>query len=108
MKTLSYALALLPVAVFAEGGLPNQPYIYVEGKAEIEKPADMAIFHFDVVARTADEQKANTEVQTKANKVFDLVKARKISDQDMIAESLCSEPQFENEENYPKRGKVIG
>jgi uncharacterized protein YggE len=107
-RFLFLPLLMLPVAVFAEGGLPDKPYIYVEGKAEIEKPADMATLRFQVVARAPEDQKANAEVQIKANKVFGLLKQRKISDQDVIAESLHSEPQFENEENYQKRGKIIG
>ena len=67
-----------------------------------------ATLHFEVVVRAPEEQKANAETQAKANKVFELFKQRKISDQDVIAESLRSEPQFENQENYQKRGKLIG
>jgi len=48
---------------FADGGLPNQLYLYVEGKAEIEKPTDMVTLRFDLVARNADQTKANQEVQ---------------------------------------------
>jgi uncharacterized protein YggE len=108
MKLLLFVLLILPGVLFAQGGLPNQPYIYVEGKAEIEKPADMVTLRFEVVARAPNEQKANAEVQAKANKVFELAKERKISNEDVIAESLRSEPQFENEENYQRRGKLIG
>ena len=108
MKLLLLILLILPGILLAQGGLPSQPYIYVEGKAEIEKPADMVTLRFDVVARAPDEQKANAQVQTKANKVFELTKEQKISNEDVIAESLRSEPQFENEENYQKRGKLIG
>ena len=41
MKPLLFVLLVLPGILLAQGGLPNQPYIYVEGKAEIEKPADI-------------------------------------------------------------------
>lgn len=108
MKCLLLPLLVFPLSVLAEGGLPSQPYIYVEGKAEVEKPADMVTLRFEVVARAADEQKANAEVQAKANKVLELAKDRKISNDDVIAESLNSQPQFENEDNYQRRGKVIG
>jgi uncharacterized protein YggE len=109
MKVVPFLMTLLlPHMVLAQGGLPNQPYIYVEGKAEVEKLADMARLHFEVVARAPDEKKANADVQAKANKVFELTKDRGISKDDVIAESLHSEPQFENEENYQKKGKVIG
>ena len=108
-RFLFLPLLMLPIAVFAEGGLPDKPYIYVEGSAEIQKSADMVTFRFDVVGRASDQPKANQEVQTKANKVFELVKNAKIADNDLIAEDLRSEPEFEQEENYSRgRGKLIG
>ena len=108
MKRLVYIAALLPLTVFAQGGLPTQPYIYVEGKAEVEKPADMATLRFDVVSRSPDEKKANADVQAKANAVFDLVKSRGIANADVLAESLRSQPQFENGQDYSRKGKLIG
>jgi hypothetical protein len=53
IKLLLFVLLILPGVLFAQGGLPNQPYIYVEGKAEIEKPADMVTLRFDLVTRNA-------------------------------------------------------
>ena len=108
MKITLYLLLLFPICVFAQGGLPTQPYIYVEGKAGAEKPADMVTLQFEIVARQAEERKANAEVQAKANAVFDLAKSRGLANDDVIAQSLRSEPQFENPENYPKKGKIIG
>lgn len=110
MKKLVFlAFASLPLSVLAEGGLPDKPYIYVEGKAEIEKPADMVTLRFDLVARNPDQNKANQEVQAKANKIFELFTKRKIAENDIVASDIKSEPQFENNEEYGrKRGKVIG
>jgi len=34
-------LVILPISVFAQGGLPEKPYIYVQGSAEAEKAPDM-------------------------------------------------------------------
>lgn len=62
MRSFLFALLILPLSALAGDGLPNQPYIYVEGKAEIEKPADMVTLRFDLVARNADQAKANQEV----------------------------------------------
>jgi uncharacterized protein YggE len=108
MKLFLLALLSLPPSLLAGDGLPTQPYIYVEGKAEIEKPADMVTLTFDVVVRAPDQRKANEEVQTMANKIFGLLNSRKIGENDVIAESLTSEPEFEQEENYPsRRGKLI-
>ncbi|MBA2432642.1 MAG: hypothetical protein H0V56_11110 [Chthoniobacterales bacterium] len=50
-RLLLLACVGLPVSLLAEGGLPNQRYLYVEGKAEIEKPADLVRLQFDVVVR---------------------------------------------------------
>src|SRR6267142_4421028 len=86
MKTLVvYAFALFPLTVVAAGsevaglaGLPNQPFLYVEGKAEIEKPPDLISLHFEISGRNADQGKANREVQAKAKKLFALFKEAKI------------------------------
>src|SRR5438132_1290983 len=110
MKTSLFLLLALPVSLLAEGGLPNQPYIYVEGKAEIEKPADMVTLRFDLVARNADQAKANQEVQSKATKIFGMLNGRKIEQSDVIAADLKSEPVYEHDEenSYRKRGKIVG
>lgn len=98
----------LPLSLFAQGGLPDKPYIYVEGKAEIEKSADVVTLRFDVVARNPDQNKANQEVQAKANKIFALLKEEKIAENDVIASDLQSEPQYEEKESGRRQGKVIG
>lgn len=106
-KFLLLACLGFPLPVFAQGGLPDKPYIYVEGKAEVEKPADLATLRFDLVARNADQTKANQEVQSKANRIFGLLNQRKIAPADVIASDIKSEPQFEKGDDY-KRGKVTG
>src|SRR6266404_4337170 len=77
MKLVLLACVSLPLSLLAESGLPDKPYIYVEGSAEIEKPADMVTLRFDLVARNPDQNKANQEVQAKANKILALLKERK-------------------------------
>lgn len=110
MKRLLFiSLSVFPACVFASGGLPDKPYIYVEGKAEVEKPADMMTLRFQLVGRAAQQSKANEEVQATANKIFALIKERKIADSDAIAEDIRSEPEFEKGDDYSdKRGKLIG
>ena len=110
MKRFAFLfLLLVPILVFAEGGLPDRPYIYVDGKAEIEKPADIMIVRFDIVGRAPQQPKANEEVQTKANKIFGLLKDRKIGDNDVIAEDIRSQPEFQKGDEYSdNRGKIIG
>jgi uncharacterized protein YggE len=106
MKRFLFVLLTLPLCAFADGGLPTQPYIYVEGKAEIEKPADMVTLRFDLVARNPDQTKANEEVQMRAAKIFALLNGRKVAQDDVIAENLRSEAEFEQSER--NRGKLIG
>jgi uncharacterized protein YggE len=109
MKRFLFPLLIFPMSVFAEGGLPDKPYIYVEGKAEIKKPADLVTMRFDLVGRAPDQPKANEDVQSKANKIFAMLKERKIADNDFIAEDLRSEPEYEQDENYSRgHGKLIG
>lgn len=103
------SLLIFPISVFAEGGLPDEPYIYVEGKAQMEKPADIMTLQFELVGRAAQQAKANEEVQSKANKMFVLAKDRKIASEDVIAEDIRSEPEFERGDEYSdRRGKLVG
>jgi uncharacterized protein len=109
MKLFLFALLSLPLSVLADGGLPNQPYIYVQGTAEVEKPADLAMLRFDVVARAADRVKANQEAQANAAKVFALLNSKKIAENDVVAQDLKSEPEFEESQNSSRSsGKIIG
>ena len=108
-KLVLLASVAFPLSLFAQGGLPDKPYVYVEGKAEIEKPADVVILRFGLLARNADQAKANQEVQTKATKILSLLDERKIAQTDVVASDLNSEPEYENdEESGRKRGKIIG
>ncbi|MFL6501434.1 MAG: SIMPL domain-containing protein, partial [Candidatus Udaeobacter sp.] len=109
MKPLILLLCLiLPISALAECGLPNQPYIYVKGMAGDEKPADLVIARFDLVARAPDQLKANADVQGRSSKVFSLFRERKIGDNDIIAEQIRSEADFEQTDTYPRRGKLVG
>jgi len=108
-KLVLLAVIALPLSLFAEAGLPDKPYIYVEGKAETDKPPDMVTLRFDLAARFPDQAKANQDVQGKANKILALLKEKKIGDNDIIAGDIKSEPQVEGDENNPRRnGKIIG
>jgi uncharacterized protein YggE len=89
MNRFFLALFSLPISVLAEGGLPDRPPIYVEGRAEIQKPADMLTLKFDLVGSAPD--------QAKASKVFAMLKERKVANSDVIAENIRAEPQFEQD-----------
>jgi uncharacterized protein len=117
MKTLvvcASVLFLLTVVtpgseVAGLAGLPNQPFLYVQGKADIGKAPDLIALHFEISGRNADQGKANQEVQAKAKTLFALFKEANIEDRDIVAQDLASEPGFEREEaDEKKRGKLIG
>jgi uncharacterized protein YggE len=109
MRRFLLLLFSLPLVAFADSGLPSAPYIYVEGKTEVEKPADVVTLRFDLVGRAPKQPKANEDVQTNANKIFALIKDHKIADSDVIAEDIRSEPEFEKGDEYSdKPGKLIG
>ena len=114
MKTLVVcAFALVPFTVVAEvnnlTGLPNQPFLYVEGKAQIEKAPDIISITFNIEGRNAEQGKANREVQAKAKKVFALLKQANVEDRDVVAQDLRSEAEYERDEvDTKKRGKLIG
>jgi hypothetical protein len=107
-RFLFLALAIFPISVFAGSGLPDKPYIYVEGQATIENPADEASIHFTVVAHNPDVVKANQEVQANVAKLLKFLDEKKIAKTDVIAENLHAEPEYDREENSSKRGKLIG
>ncbi len=107
------AFALVPFTVVAEvnnlTGLPNQPFLYVEGKAQIEKAPDIISITFNIEGRNAEQGKANQEVQAKAKKVFQLLKEAKVEDRDIVAQDLQSSAEYERDEmDTRKRGKLIG
>ena len=62
-RFLFFSLIICPISLFADGGLPDKPYIYVEGKAEIQKPADMAILTFDLVVRATGGKQGHRSAQ---------------------------------------------
>lgn len=108
MKACFLPLLFAPLCLLAEGGLPTQPYIYVEGKAEVEKPADMVTLRFEVSAMQSDQGAANKLVQAQANKVFALIKAAEVQDKDVIAADLESEAEYERPDDAERRGKLLG
>src|SRR4051812_47316352 len=108
MKAL-LLLFLLPLSALGDAGLPTVPYLYVEGKGEVEKPADKVTLRFELSTTNPDQAAANKSVQAQARKIFELFKTAKVADTDVIAGDLSSEAEYEEEEGAPNRhGKFIG
>ena len=109
---LLLSLLVDPISVFAGGGLPDKPYIYIEGTAEIQKAADIVTLRFEVVCRAPRQPKANEQLQAGATKVFGVLNESKITEPDVIAETIRTGPEFEQSGgSYTYsggRGKLIG
>jgi uncharacterized protein YggE len=110
VRSLLTLLLCLPLFAWADAGLPTQPYIYVEGRAEVEKPADMVTLTFALSFLNLDLAAANKLVQAQANQVFALLKAAEVADKDVIASDLESaeERQEQDDTLPPRRGEVPG
>jgi uncharacterized protein YggE len=102
--------ALTPTLLFAEAnaGLPDKPYIYVQGSAEAQKAPDIVTLNFDLIGHAPLRAKANDDVQSRAAKVFDMLAKLKISKDDTIADDIRTEEEFEDSEGGRKTQKVIG
>jgi uncharacterized protein YggE len=99
----------LPVLALAQGGLPAQPYIYVVGKAEIQKPAEIVTMRFDLMGQNPDQSKANQDVQAKASKILGLLNERRIAEGDVVATDITSQPDYERDDEGTRgHGKLIG
>lgn len=107
-RFLFLPLLMLPIAAFAESGLPDKPYIYVQGSAESEKAPDIVTLTFDLIGHAPQRSKANDDVQSRAAKVFDMLAKLKISKDDTIADDFRTEEEFEESEGGRKTQKVIG
>ena len=107
MKFLLPALAALTSFAFADG-LPTVPYLYVQGSAEVEKKADLVSLRFKLADTNKEVAEANRAVQAQAAKVFALLKATGIADEDVIASGINSEAEYEEGQGYGRRGKLLG
>lgn len=108
-RFLLLSMLALPISASADGGLPTQPYIYVEGKAEAEKVADMVTVTFELSALDPDQSAANKVVQEKAKKVFALAKSAAIADSDVEAGDLQSAAEYrEDGEDREGKRELIG
>jgi uncharacterized protein YggE len=103
------SLVVFPISAFAGGGVPDRPYICVDGYAEVQRPADMLTMKFNLVGSGEDLPKANEDAQSKATKVFAMLKSHKVADSDVVAKSIRTEPQFESDEKFgQRRDRLIG
>jgi uncharacterized protein YggE len=85
-------LTIFPISLFAEGGVPDRPYICVDGYAEVQRPADMLTMKFNLVGTGEDLPKANTDAQSRATKVLAMLKSHRVVDNDVVAEEVRTEP----------------
>ena len=106
MKILLPALAILTSFTFADG-LPTVPYLYVQGNAVVEKKPDQVSLEFKLSETAKDVSAANKAVQAQASKVFELLKATGIASEDVIADEISSEAEYDEGPNG-RVGKLLG
>jgi len=94
MKLLLTFLFLAGVLLGADG-LPNQPYLYVQGEAEVSQPADLVLLRFRLSALQPEQAEANKRVQAQANQVFALLKATGVPESDIVASDLFSDTEYD-------------
>lgn len=108
-RFLPFFLVILPISLFAGGGLPDKPYIYVQGRVDFEKDPDMVTIFCRVVAHNPDAAKANQEVQVKATKVLAMCDEKKIAKKDVAAQDIRSEPDYEeNAKGEKNHYRILG
>ena len=107
MKILLPVLVAIASFAFADG-LPTVPYLYVQGSAEVEKKADMVSLRFKLSEVNKEVAAANKAVQAQAAKVFELLKATGIADEDVIASEISSDAEYEEGQGYGAKGKFLG
>lgn len=107
MKILLPLLSALTSLAFADG-LPTVPYLYVQGSAEVEKNADLVSLRFKLSETNKEVAAANKAVQAQAVKVFELLKATGIADEDVVASAISSEAEYEEAEGNRRTGKLLG
>lgn len=102
---LCFFLLWVPSVLFAQGGLPSEPYIYVEGKAQITREPDIVTLGFTLGVRDANQTAAGEQMRVQAAKVFALLDGEKIAEKDVVAESIRSEPEYRDDSETETRTK---
>lgn len=74
----------------------------------MEKAADVVTLDFEISAMDPEQPTANKQVQTQANKVFQLLAKNEIPESDIVASGISSSPEYEEIENSEKKGKLLG
>ncbi|MDX2110556.1 MAG: SIMPL domain-containing protein [Verrucomicrobiota bacterium] len=87
IKTLLSCLLLLAGTLLYAGGLPNAPYIYVVGEAYREVPADIVQVSIEINACDKVEANAGKLVNQRMEKLFTLLNALGVAENDITAVS---------------------
>ena len=108
MKRFLLAVLCFPVCAFADVGLPNQPYIYVEGNGKIQRAPDMVTLTFSLGAFDHELAAAAKKVQKQAAKVFALLDGEKVAQKDVVAESIRWQTETEDGSISPGKHEAKG
>ncbi|MBI5686890.1 MAG: SIMPL domain-containing protein [Verrucomicrobia bacterium] len=96
MRTiLSISLVLLGTAPAFSSGLPDRPYIYTVGNAEMSVDPDRAVIEVSLKDTNLEQAKAKAKVATSAKRVFDVLKAIQVPQTDVSSHDVSVRPESE-------------
>lgn len=93
-RLFSLLLLLFPVVALADG-LPQAPYIQVNGHGELHVAPDMLTVSLTLEKTGMDATAARADVETRANKVLALARKLGLADKDIKAPAVTVYPQYE-------------
>jgi uncharacterized protein len=79
----------------AAGALPDSPYVIATGKATTDVVPDYAVFSFSIEGLAPTTEAASAIVGQKATKVFAVLKAARVSNDDVRASSVNVTPSYD-------------
>lgn len=95
---------------FASGALPEGPYLIASGTATTDVAPDYVTFTFDIEGEALKTADASAAADQKVEKLFTILKATGVAQDDIRASSLNVSPDYQYDENSNKRvykGQVV-
>ncbi len=85
-KTIVIVAALsLSTFAYSQSALPDFPFVFAQGEADIKLPPDIAHISFTVLAYEADPEKARLVVRERTGQILDFISFLKIKQEDVVA-----------------------
>lgn len=102
MLALALVALAAPLAAQGSGSIPDLPFVFSTGTAELEVVPSLARLRFDVAAFDADAATARARVRKASEKVIEICRANDVPEVDVLAYTL--EKEFEYDDNDERIG----